>query len=117
MAIDILYLIHLDQPLSHAQHYLGSSTDVVKRLTQHANGHGARITEVLHEQKKDWTLAAAFAKINPHHDIRQLERNAKKRHNAARYCPICDKQNIAPKGTRQLPDLRLTSQNLRTDNE
>jgi hypothetical protein len=34
----IVYLIHLDRPLAHARHYLGSTDDLERRLHEQGNG-------------------------------------------------------------------------------
>jgi predicted GIY-YIG superfamily endonuclease len=99
-----IYLLHFEEPLSHAQHYLGSTTDLEERVRRHRAGQGARLTQVLHERSRAWKLAAVFMPHSPTASVRGLERAAKQRHGAAAYCPICARGNqIAPKGTYQVP--------------
>lgn len=111
----MIYLIHFERPLSHAQHYLGSSTRVLARLAEHAAGNGARITEVLWELGEEWVLAAAFElKPNSRKTLREIESLAKVRHCSPVYCPICQKgKNVAPRWTRQIPIPRLNSRDIR----
>lgn len=102
-----LYLIHFAQRRHHAQHYLGSSYNLYERLAAHARGHGARLTKALWEDDQEWTLAALFIpKPTSARSIFELEKQAKQRHQASAYCPICcksDQLNIAPAGTMQYP--------------
>ena len=43
----MVYLLHFDTPYRHAAHYTGSTTDLAGRLRDHAEGHGARLTQVV----------------------------------------------------------------------
>lgn len=111
-----LYLIHFDRPRAHALHYLGSSVELEQRLSQHANGQGARLTRALWEDSQHWQLAALFIPKDPTASIRELERKSKQRHNAKAYCPICQaNKNRSPQGTVQYPTPILTSHDLRKD--
>jgi hypothetical protein len=111
-----LYLIHFEHKRHHAQHYLGSSIDLIGRLTDHANGQGARLTRALWEDSEAWTLAAVFVPRNPNYDnVRDLERIAKMRHNGKAYCPLCHDNPKLPPGTLDYPCPLLNSQLLRKD--
>ena len=79
-----VYLIHFDQPLSHAQHYLGYARSVSARLAEHRAGDGARIMQVVREQGITWRLARTW----PQGD-RTLERRLKRWHKSRQLCPIC----------------------------
>jgi predicted GIY-YIG superfamily endonuclease len=98
-----LYVLHFDNKLSHAQHYLGSTQNPTERWTAHATGNGARITEVLHEKGEHWIVAAVYQTL-PNIDHLAAERHAKRQKNTAIYCPICNpKKNVAPKNTIETP--------------
>jgi predicted GIY-YIG superfamily endonuclease len=110
-----IYLLHFDEPLSHARHYLGSTEDLPQRLAAHANGQGARITEVLKENGQHWTLAAIFQPIDKTETIRELESKTKKQKASPTYCPICNPDtHAAPAGTIQVPCKQIHSSTLRT---
>ena len=47
-----VYLIHFDEKLAHAQHYIGWATDLEKREKEHRSGKGARIINALNKKKK-----------------------------------------------------------------
>ena len=79
-----VYLIHFNEKLSHAQHYLGSTSDLVARLHRHDAGFGARLMEVIKEKGISWQLARVWRKG----DFR-LERKLKARKNGPTLCPIC----------------------------
>src|SRR5215475_673104 len=91
----IVYLLHFDRPYQHARHYTGWSEDLPKRLAEHAEGRGARLTAVVRAAGIGWQLARTWTAD------RCFERRLKRRHGAARYCPIClATQRIQPKGDR-----------------
>jgi len=109
----LVYLLHFDQPLSHAQHYLGSTARLYARLTEHAGGNGARLTQVLHEQHRGWIVAALFQPTDPTKTIRQLETETKRRHNSTKFCPICNPNATAPKGLISIPLPTIHSNDLK----
>ena len=78
-----IYLIHFEERLALAGHYLGYTDDLVERLKQHKSGNGARLMEVVTEQGIDWCLARTWK------GSRKLERRLKNRHESPRLCPIC----------------------------
>lgn len=110
-----LYLIHFEEPLSHAKHYLGMSNKLQRRLYDHARGQGARIMQVLHEKDIHWTLAALYVPKGPKQNIEILAKRMKK---SPRYCPICNKNPPPFPGTTEYPipsKLICDSQTLRQD--
>lgn len=79
----VVYLIHFDAPYKHAQHYLGSTADLEARLTEHHNGTGARLMQVITAAGIGWRLARTWS------GGRKLERRLKTLGSAVRLCPIC----------------------------
>lgn len=82
----MIHLLHFDQPLHHAKHYLGyteSEEMLPKRLDDHRHGRGARLLAVLRQRGIGWTLAATFP------GDRNTERAMKNRKKTSFYCPIC----------------------------
>lgn len=69
-----VYLIHFHSKLHHAQHYLGWTNDLERRVQEHRDGAGSRLMEV--------------ARVWPEGD-RDLERRLKRWHKARTLCPIC----------------------------
>lgn len=71
--------------LLEANHYIGFTHDLVGRVMEHAEGHGARFTQVCHERGIDFALARIWEGAD-----KQTERRLKKYKKAHRLCPICD---------------------------
>jgi hypothetical protein len=84
MSRSVVYTLHLWPPLGHAGHYTGSAFErrLARRLTDHALGRGARLTQVQVERGGTWVLA----QTQP--GGRTTERRLKK-HGATRRCEVC----------------------------
>jgi hypothetical protein len=84
MSQRVVYTLHLWPPLGHAAHYTGTTPErrLAQRLTDHALGRGARLTQVQIERGGFWVLA----QTQP--GGRSLERRLKQ-HGAARRCEVC----------------------------
>jgi hypothetical protein len=80
----VVYTLHLWPPLGHAGHYTGTTPErrLGLRLTDHALGRGARLTQVQIERGGFWVLA----QTQP--GGRGLERRLKQ-HGATRRCEVC----------------------------
>ena len=80
----VVYTLHLWPPLGHAAHYTGTTPErrLARRLTDHALGRGARLTQVQIERGGSWVLA----QTQP--GGRTLERRLKQ-HGATRRCEVC----------------------------
>lgn len=96
-----VYILHFDDPLAHAQHYVGMTGNLRQRLEAHASGNGARLTEVLKDDSKPWTLGGLFQTTPT--NARRVEKNLKDQHNTARYCDICNRDAPAPEGSKRYP--------------
>lgn len=83
-----LYLLHFNEPISGGhtcQHYLGYTTDrLSRRLLEHANGRGARLTQVARERGIGWSLVRTWPGAT-----RSDERHLKDRHYGNLLCPTC----------------------------
>lgn len=79
-----VYLLHFDRAYKHAGHYVGfTKGDVSERLTEHANGTGARLTQVASRAGITFVLARTWK------GGRKEERRLKAKGGASRMCPIC----------------------------
>ncbi|WP_013320820.1 GIY-YIG nuclease family protein [Gloeothece verrucosa] len=89
------YLLHfLPTPIGSekhsAQHYLGyTSKSIKKRLNQHLNGQGAKITAAAIKQGKTLKLVRTWPK-----GTRALERQLKRHKRHAKFCPICSIKKV-----------------------
>jgi hypothetical protein len=79
----MIYLLHYDSPLHHAQHYLGSCDDA-QRIQDHGNGTSrARLPQVFCQ------LGVQFIVARTWEGGRTGERKLKNQKNARVLCPIC----------------------------
>lgn len=92
-----LYLLHFHAPISDrhtTQHYLGFADgeleDVLERLAAHAQGRGARLTEVAYERHIPFTLARVWLGKGA---VRTFERRLKNQKQGPRLCPLCNPGN------------------------
>lgn len=85
-----LYLLHFERPISErhtCQHYIGfTSGPLAARLKAHADGGGARLTQVARERGIGWQCVRTWK------GGRADERKLKDRHDAPRLCPVCRAQ-------------------------
>ena len=82
-ARSVVYLLHFSRPYEHARHYLGSTTNLKRRLAEHAAGQGARLLEVVNAAGIGFEVARTWK------GGRTLERQLKRQHHAPRLCPLC----------------------------
>jgi len=80
----VVYLIHFNEPLSHARHYMGFTTNLPERLHAHETGNGSRLMEVISEKGITWQLVRTWA------GGRGLERKLKAQKHGPRFCPLCN---------------------------
>src|SRR5690242_4462206 len=76
------YLLHFDGVVFGAQHYLGWSGDVFRRVRVHLNGRGARLVR----QALAAGLSVEMVRLWPNVD-RSAERALKRNIAPKRYCP------------------------------
>lgn len=91
----MIYLLHYDRPLHHAQHYLGSCDDP-QRIQDHGNGTSrARLPQVFCE------LGVQFVVARTWEGDRTGERKLKNQKNARVLCPICRTQKLSVRARQQ----------------
>lgn len=84
----MVYLIHLEQKLAHAQHYLGFvEKDLNKRIARHKSGQGAKMLRAANQAGIKWEVVRTW----PDGD-RTFERSLKNRKNTRCLCPTCTKK-------------------------
>ena len=81
----MIYLIHFDRPLHHAQHYVGYCNEdhLAQRIALHKSGRGAKILAALKSQGIGWQVVRTFP--GDRHEERRIK-NCKK---SSCFCPIC----------------------------
>lgn len=97
-----IYILHFIEPLHHAQHYSGSTVDLERRLRQHANGAGSRLTQFLWEEQLEWILGGLY-QVNDPERLRECEKLLKSRHSGPKYCRICNPDEPGLKGASCYP--------------
>lgn len=93
-----VYLLHFDEAVGNerhrAQHYIGYTDDVKRRMWQHSNGIGfGRLVHVARERG----IPFALARVWPAGD-RVLEKRLKRRHEHKVLCPICSGEAARRRG-------------------
>jgi predicted GIY-YIG superfamily endonuclease len=83
-----IYIIHLDQPHFHAQHYVGCTAALQQRLTTHAIGDGSNFLRTIRDNGIHWQLASLYQ--TSHANMRRLERQIKDCSAGPRFCNICN---------------------------
>jgi predicted GIY-YIG superfamily endonuclease len=83
-----LYLIHFDAKYEHAQHYLGLSNDLNRRMEEHRSGQGNPLMKAVTEAGIPWSVVRTWPDAD-----RMQEVQLKSRHNATKLCPICNPQS------------------------
>jgi predicted GIY-YIG superfamily endonuclease len=80
-----VYLLHLDSKLTgHAGHYMGFTTNLEQRLSDHKGGRTARLMEVARERGVGFKLVRTWERVT-----RNFERQLKNRKNSPQLCPVC----------------------------
>ena len=99
MSRSVVYTLHLWPPLGHAAHYTGTTPErrLAQRLTDHALGRGARLTQVQVERGGSWVLA----QTQP--GGRATERRLKQ-HGATRRCEVCKAAGAYQSGELTAPE-------------
>jgi predicted GIY-YIG superfamily endonuclease len=92
----VCYLIHFERPYQaktgkqrqKAQHYLGWTIDLPKRVKLHATGQGARLLAVVNAEGIGWSVVRVWE-----NGSFALEKKLKARHSHATYCPLCNQRH------------------------
>lgn len=79
-----VYLIHLDSKIAHAQHYIGWSQKLKKRVWHHRNGSGALFLAEAARRGIAFDVVRKWAKAD-----KNFERKLKNRKKAPELCPVC----------------------------
>jgi predicted GIY-YIG superfamily endonuclease len=80
-----VYLIHFEEKLHHAGHYLGYSKMLTFRICQHKINQGAKLIQAVNKAGISWQVVRTWTV-----DDQELERLLKNQKNSPRFCPICN---------------------------
>lgn len=80
-----IYLLHFEQPLRHARHYLGftEGETVDQRIERHRSGRGSKLMAAVTRSGIDFRVVKTWS------GTRHLERELKRSKNIPRHCPVC----------------------------
>lgn len=90
-----VYLLHLSDPMPQgddprtgkpraAQHYIGFTTHLTKRLEHHRSGNGSKMLRAAGERGIEFEVAQVWKGAD-----RNFERRLHNQKNSPRLCPIC----------------------------
>lgn len=81
----MVYLIHFEKKLGHAQHYIGYAADdkFENRIKCHKKGCGSRILNAANKAGINWEVVRTWK------GDRKLERKLKNWKKASQLCPVC----------------------------
>lgn len=78
-----VYLLHFERPVHHAQHYLGWTENLDRRLSEHGTREGSPLVAAAA------ALGIPFELVRTWDGDRHLERRLKDGANARYLCPKC----------------------------
>lgn len=110
--VTTVYLIHFERPFWHAQHYLGYTANLSRRIEQHRNGTGAKLLRAIAKHGISWEVVRTWPG-GP-----TLERALKSRKKSRELCPVCIQQRwfqsqtswSSPLAKESVPQLQLISE-------
>ena len=79
-----IYLLHFDEPISHARHYVGLTDNLYRRLNEHHTGNGAVLTREFAKHGIGFTVARVWKGAT-----RVDERMLKNKKRTPDMCPVC----------------------------
>lgn len=85
----MVYLIHFDQKLHHAQHYIGfvdhPAHSLESRLEYHKKGLGSKLLRAVGQKGIEFKVVRTWEEGD-----RNFERKLKNQKNASKLCPVCN---------------------------
>lgn len=82
-----IYLLHFDSPISPdhtTQHYTGSADDINRRIREHQQGYGSRLTQVALERNNGFSVVRIWI------GSRKWEQRLKAMKCSPKFCPMCN---------------------------
>lgn len=79
-----VYLLHFDRPYRHARHYVGFTTNLKRRLSEHRSGHGSPLLCAVVEAGIRFRVARLWLNVT-----RRFERRLHNLQPRWKHCPYC----------------------------
>lgn len=87
-----IYILHFDEPLHHARHYIDFSQHIDKRMACHEAGNGSKLMKAIKGKGISFKVARTFP------GDRTFERKLHRFKKIKNYCPFCKEKPFTPKG-------------------
>lgn len=88
-----VYVLHTESKLAgHAQHYVGATENLLRRLIEHATGQGACITRAFALEGIEWRVASVY--VMSHRCQFMAERRVKRQKQYMPFCGVCSGDEI-----------------------
>lgn len=84
-----VYLLHFEEPLAHARHYVGWASNLPERMDRHFSGHGSRLVRAVLEEGISITVARVWWNRDRH-----FERKLHRMKNSPKLCPLCSQKTV-----------------------
>jgi predicted GIY-YIG superfamily endonuclease len=89
-ALTMVYLIHFDKPFGHAQHYIGYTDNLKRRMHDHELGtRGAKLLKAVREAGINFAVVRTW----PEGD-RTFERKLHNYKKSSCLCPVCQEEKL-----------------------
>lgn len=82
-----VYLVHMARAFKGAQHYLGFSTDIPKRIERHKAGRGTPLLGAATKRGIPWRVVRTWRKKDGY-----FEQDLKRRYELRELCPVCKRK-------------------------
>jgi predicted GIY-YIG superfamily endonuclease len=99
-----VYIIHFERPFWHAQHYIGYTANLPRRIEQHRNGTGAKLLRAITRRGIPWEVVRTWPG-GP-----AFERALKNRKKSRDLCPVCIQQQLCTRWHLKPLDLEPVAQ-------
>jgi putative endonuclease len=84
---NVCYLIHFDEPIGNAQHYLGFAPDLQGRMKKHRTNKGAKITAIANNRGIGYRVVRVWKVPEPFYKSEKYLKGL----GAADLCPHCSR--------------------------
>ncbi len=84
---NVCYLIHFDEPIGNAKHYLGFAPDLQNRMVKHRSNKGAKLTAIANNKGITYRVVRIWKVPEPFYKAEKYLKGL----GAADLCPHCSR--------------------------